>query len=158
MYYKVLYVSYICSVINQVILKMVLEKDRNTAIITHLSGFGSSFFPLGSILFPIIIRETKKNDSQFFDKLTKDVVNFNLSYLLYTFLIKLLIIPISIASLFEHTFINQIHFNTNNFFEGDFGNLLSILLFVKAILIIKAAIKSHQGEIYEYPYIIRFIK
>ena len=144
---------------------MILEKEKNITLITHLSGFGSYFFPLGSVIISFIIRGTKKQDSKFMDALTKDVVNFNLSYLLYTILIKLLIIPLSVGSFLENIFINRYSFH----FEGDFdtnqifglvsfGSLLTILVIVKFVLIIQAAIKTNNGEVYKYPYIISFIK
>ena len=141
---------------------MILEKDKNIALVTHLSGFGSYLFPLGSIVIPFIIRETKKDDSEFMDELTKDVVNFNLSYLLYTFAVKLLVVPMFVGSFFENIF--TFHFNFEDFDTNQlfgiisFGSILSILMIIKFVLIIKASIKTHDGESYKYPYIIQFIK
>ena len=143
---------------------MILVKDRNIALFTHLSGFGNYFFPMGSIIFPFIIRELKKNDSMFMNNLTKEVVNFNLSYLLYSFIIKLLFVPFFVGSLFENLFFfNRFHFNmfefhmnSDNLFE--FGSLVGILMIIKFVFIIKASISIHKGEYYKYPYIIEFIK
>ena len=143
---------------------MILEKDRNIVMLTHLSGFGNYFFPMGSILFPFIIRELKKGDSKFMDTLTKDVVNFNLSYLLYSIILKLLVVPFFIGEFFENIFMFNhfnssnfsIHFNLDNFFE--FGSLVGILAIIKFVLIIKASISANKGEYYKYPYIIEFVK
>ena len=140
---------------------MILEKDRNIAFFTHLSGFGSYFFPMGSILFPFIIREMKKNDSKFMDDLTKDVVNFNLSYLLYSFVLKLLVVPFYVGSFFENFFTYHnngiyIDFNSDDFLGNGF--FLSILIVIKFVLIIKASISANKGEYYKYPYTIEFIK
>jgi len=142
--------------------RIILEKDRNFTLFTHLLGFGSYFFPMGSILFPFIIREMKKNESEFMDTLTKDVVNFNLSYLLYIIVVKLLVVPLFVGSIFENTISSypftsiHINFNSNNFFELE--SLLSILAIIKFVLIIKAAISSNKGEYYKYPYVIEFVK
>jgi len=62
MQYQVLYCLYICGVFIKYLYKMILEKDKNIVLVTHLSGFGSYLFPLGSIVIPFIIRETKKDD------------------------------------------------------------------------------------------------
>ena len=142
---------------------MIQEKEKNLALITHLSGFGSYLFPLGSIIIPFVIRETKKNDSAFMEQLTKDVINFNLSYLLYTFIIKLLVVPMFIGDILENLFAYKTSYN----FDGDidneilgilsFGTILTIMAIVKFILIAKAAIKTHNGEDYKYPYVIDFI-
>jgi len=142
---------------------MIQEKEKNLALITHLSGFGSYLFPLGSIVIPFVIRETKKNDSLFMDQLTKDVINFNLSYLLYTFIIKLLVIPMFIGDFLENIFVNQYSFEFDGFDNGilgflSLGSVVTIMTIIKFVLIVKAAIKTHNGEDYMYPYVIDFIK
>ena len=38
------------------------------------------------------------------------------------------------------------------------GSLIGVLAIVKFILIITAAIKANQGEVYNYPLTIKFIK
>ena len=143
---------------------MILEKDRNVTLLTHLSGFGNYFFSMGSILFPFIIRELKKGDSKFMDELTKDVVNFNLSYLLYSILLKLLVVPLFVGSLFENLFFFnrfnttffELNFNSDNIFE--FASLIGILAIIKFVLIVKASIAANRGEYYKYPYVIEFVK
>lgn len=131
---------------------------------TYLSGLGSYIFTLGSVIIPFVIRETKKEESEFIDTLTRDVVNFNLSYFLYTILIKLLVVPLFIGSFFENGFIKEYAFH----FEGDFdnkqifglislGSLLAILAIVKVILIIQAIIKTNNGDSFNYPLTINFI-
>jgi len=142
---------------------MILQKDRNVTLFIHLTGFGSYFFPMGSILFPFIIRELKKNDSKFMDTLTKDVVNFNLSYLLYAILLKLLVVPLFVGSFFGNIFsfsktgfYMNCDFDSSDFFH--FGSFIGILSIVKFILIIKAAISANKGDYYKYPYVIEFVK
>lgn len=138
---------------------MVLEKDKNLAILTHLTGFGNVFFPLGSIVLPFIIRETKKEGCPFIDKITKDVINFNLSYLLYVFVLKLLVVPFFVGSLFT----SFLQFNTSSINiscdDGyQFTSLIGLLAIVKFVLIIKAVISVNKGAYYKYPYSINFFK
>jgi len=144
---------------------MILEKDKNIALLTQISGFGSYIFPFGSIIIPFIIRETKKDESCFMNDLTKEVINFNLSYLLYTFALKLFILPIFVGAVFQNIFANnyQYHFNGNFDADNFFGiislaTILSIMAVVKFVLIIKASIEAHEGHIFKYPYTIEFIK
>lgn len=140
---------------------MIIEKDKNSALIAHISGFGSYFFTFGSVLFPFIIRELKKNDSAYIDSVTKDVVNFNLSYLLYTILVKLFVVPLFVGSIFESGFTNHLYFD----FDGDkvlgiisLGTVLSIFAIIKFVLIIKAIISTNKGVYFKYPYTIEFVK
>jgi len=142
------------------------QNEKNTVFLTHLSGFGGFLFPFGSVLIPLIIRETKKDESKKIDTISKDVVNFNLSYLLYTFLLQIMIVPFFIGSFFSNIryathFDNmKFHFNSDsNHFFGFVSvvSIISILSIVKAVLIIKAAMKANDNENFEYPYTIKFI-
>ncbi len=146
---------------------MTAQNQKNLNLITHLSGFGGYVFPFGSIIIPFIIRETKKEESKQMDELTKEVVNFNLSYLLYTFVLKVSIIPFFFGSFFNNfrnvtRFDNMnFHFNGNsNYFFGfvSIASVLSILAIIKGILIIQAAVKSNNNEDFKYPFVIQFVK
>ncbi len=146
---------------------MTIQNEKNTTLLTHLSGFGGYIFPFGSVVIPLIIRETKKNESKQIDKVSKDVINFNLSYLLYTFLLKLSIIPFFLGTFFQNfrnytSYDNwNFHFeyNSNHFFGFiSIASILSIFAIIKVVLIIQAAIKANKGEDYEYPFVIKFIK
>jgi len=146
---------------------MTVQNEKNIVLLTHLSGFGGYIFPFGSIIIPFIIRETKKNESKRLDKVSKDVVNFNLSYLLYTMILKVSIIPFFIGAFFQNfrriADYDNMNFNFN--YESDhfygfvsIASILSILAIIKAVLIIQAAIKSNNSEDYKYPFVIKFIQ
>jgi len=144
---------------------MTVQNEKNIVLLTHLSGFGGYVFPFGSIIIPFIIRETKKNESKRLDEVSKDVVNFNLSYLLYTMILKVSIIPFFIGTFFQNfrRVTDYDNFNFNYESEHFYGfvsiaSILSILAIIKAVLIIQAAIKSNNNEDYKYPFVIKFIQ
>jgi len=147
---------------------MATKEDKNLAFLTHLSGFGGYVFPLGSIIIPLIIWETKKEESKFIDDNGKEAINFNLSYLLYTILLGMSSFPFFVGSFFRNLR-NEIidfnhfdfHFNfSSNHLFGIFSiaSLISILAIGKIILIIMAAMSAHKGEAVKYPLTIKFIK
>ena len=146
--------------------------EKNTATFTHLSTLSQYFIPFGNYIFPIIIWGSNKNKSEFVDYNGKQVLNFQLSLLLYSILLGLIAIPIFIYTVFNsisfHSFINNPDFTFNHF---DFGNISGVVLvallavfiliclkFIEFFLIIYASIKASNGEEYKYPLTIPFIK
>jgi hypothetical protein len=146
--------------------------EKNIATFTHLSTITQYFIPFGNYIFPIILWSTKKNESAFVDHHGKQVLNFQLSLLLYSLVLLSIAIPSFIISVFNNvslmSLINQNNLNISNFnFEGNIImltlGLLCILLFVflkvaEFFLIIYAAMKTSNGEKYQYPITISFIK
>jgi uncharacterized Tic20 family protein len=147
---------------------MTTKDEKNIALLTHLSGFGGYIIPLGSVIIPLIIWQTKKEESKFIDHNGKEAINFNLSYLLYTFILSISTFPFFVGSFFRNLrgqvidFNNlDLHFDFNSdHFFGLFGvlSLVSILAIGKVILIIMNAIASQKGEKVKYPLTIKFIK
>ena len=123
---------------------MITQNDRNYSSITHLSGFAGWFFPFGNIIAPLVLWSAKKNDSSYIDTHGKAAVNFQLSLILYGFLLVVLFVPIAILTL--GLVIIAI--------------LLGIIpaVILKIVLIINASIKANNGEFYTYPFTIEFIK
>jgi len=123
---------------------MITKNDKNYSSITHLSGFAGWFFPFGNILAPLILWIARKNDSTYIDAHGKAAVNFQLSIIFYCFLLAILILPITILTL-------------------GLGLLAIIIGIIPAIilkfaLIISASLKANNGEYYDYPFTIEFIK
>jgi len=131
---------------------MSKTSENNSAFLMHLSSFAGYFFPFGAIIVPLLIWESKKKESVVLDKTGKEVINFNLSYLLYT-----IGIVIIMASLGLSIAINDVQ-HLNVFFLISLGVTLVVLSIIKFILIVFAAIKANQGEEYKYPLTINFIK
>jgi uncharacterized Tic20 family protein len=123
---------------------MTTQNDKNYSSITHLSGFAGWFFPLGNIIAPLVLWMAKKNESSYIDAHGKSAVNFQLSLILYGVLLAILILPITILTLGL----------------GLIAISLAIIpaIILKIVLIISASIKANNGEYYNYPFTIEFIK
>ena len=128
------------------------QNDNNNAFLLHLSAFFGYIFPFGAVVGPLVIWEMNKRKSDFIDKNGKEAINFNLSYLLYTLVLGLSIVPFVIR-----TVMNDFH-HMDIFGIISLGSLIGVLAIVKFVLIIFAAIKANQGEVYHYPLTIKFIK
>lgn len=123
---------------------MTSQNDRNYSTFTHLSGFAGYFFPFGNIIAPLIMWTIKKKESTFIDYHGKSAVNFQLSLLFYGFMLALLIIPITIFTLGLGLIA--------------IGLACIPYIILKFIVIITASIRANNGETYEYPFTIEFIK
>ncbi|WP_298369905.1 DUF4870 domain-containing protein [uncultured Lutibacter sp.] len=123
---------------------MITQNDKNYSSITHLSGFAGWLFPFGNIIAPLVLWAAKKNESTYIDAHGKSAVNFQLSILVYCFLLAILIVPIAILTLGL----------------GLIAIVLGIIpaIILKFILIISASIRANNGEEYHYPFTINFIK
>jgi len=123
---------------------MITQNDKNYSSITHLSGFAGWFFPFGNIIAPLVLWSAKKNESAYIDAHGKAAVNFQLSIILYCILLTILFVPIAIFTLGL----------------GIIAIVIGIIpaIILKFILIISASIKANNGEHYNYPFTIEFIK
>lgn len=143
--------------------------NRNTATILQLSAFGQYFFPFGNFILPAIIWSLRKNDSKFVDYNGKQALNFQLSMLIYTFILGM----IALCS-FIYTLVNAIDFNMDSEWVMESWSLgritgaiayLFISLFIFALLkvfefalIIYASVKNSRGENYKFPLTINFLQ
>lgn len=123
---------------------MITQNDKNYSSITHLSSFVGWIFPFGNVILPFVLWSAKKGESAYIDTHGKAAVNFQLSIMLYSFLLALLIIPLTIFTL-------------------GLGLIAVILGIIPVIIIIIAAIisasiKATNGEYCHYPFTIEFIK
>ena len=141
---------------------------RNTASLIHLSTFFKYLIPFGNIIAPLIIWSANKKRSYFIDKNGKQVLNFQISMLLYLVILILSFLPFAINfgfNMFElintNTSINYKDFVS---FGGTIGFLIviiimnCILFLLDLIASIMGAIKARKGKIFKYPLSIRFIK
>jgi hypothetical protein len=96
------------------------------------------------VIAPLVLWIAKKNESAYIDNHGKAVVNFQLSLMLYSFLLALLIIPITIFTL------------GLGLIAVILGIIPVIILII--VLVISASIKATHGEYYQYPFTIEFIK
>jgi len=128
------------------------KNDNNNGFLLHLSAFFGYLFPFGGVIAPLIFWELKKKESDFLDKNGKEAVNFNLSFLLYAFVLGFSILPFAFHSIFKELH----HFDLFGILS--MVSIISVLAMVKFVLIILAALKANQGEVFKYPLTIKFIK
>ena len=151
---------------------METTTEKNTATFTHLSALTQYFIPFGNYIFPILFWSSKKESSEFVDHHGKQVLNFQLSLLLYSLVLVLIAVPTFLITLFNNvpfeTIFNDHDFVFRNFnIEGNIGmitvGIIAVILFgllkvAEFFLIIYASIKTSNGEKYNYPITIPFIK
>src|SRR5210317_1621120 len=121
---------------------MSTKNDNNTAFLIHLSAFFGYVIPFGAIVGPLVIWEINKSKSDFVNENGKEAINFNLSYLLYTFLLGLSIVPFVIRTIFS-----EFH-HLDLFGIVSLASVIGLIAIVKFVLIIFAAVKANQGEVY----------
>ena len=144
---------------------MSQETQNNNALFIHLSALSNLFIPLGNLIFPIVLWQAFKKEGAFVDHHGKEAVNFNLSFFIYSIVIIIVFIASLLGVIFNSFQMNELN-NPDQVFEILFssgGILFSLFVLIllgifKFILIILAAIKAGQGELYRYPLTIRFIK
>ena len=110
------------------------KDERTWAMLCHFSAFAGLIFPFGNFLAPLIIWLIKKEEFPFVEDQGKEVLNFQISMIIYlicsAFLCIILIgIPI----------------------------LIGLFIFDFIITII-AAISANDGKPYRYPINLRLIK
>ena len=151
---------------------METTTEKNTATFTHLSALTQYFIPFGNYIFPILFWSSKKESSEFVDHHGKQVLNFQLSLLMYSLVLALIAIPTFLIAVFNNVpleaLTNDSDFVFRNFdINGNIGfltvGIIAVVLFgllkvAEFFLIIYAAIKTSNGEKYNYPITIPFIK
>lgn len=144
---------------------MKQNNENTNAFLMHISSFAGYLFPLGSIITPLILWQTQKERSYFLDKHGKEAVNFNISFALYLFILTAGIFSLFFGNMSD--IFNGINvdfdIDNNRSLNGLFGffgfaSIAGIVSLIKIALVILASIKANNGEEYEYPFTINFIK
>lgn len=149
---------------------MLSKRETNTAFLTHIAAFASFAFPFGGILAPLVMWSVNKDRSKYVDKNGVAAVNFNLSYVLYATILSIIAFPFAFGSIFNRIkriddFDNlSLHIDIgdggflNMFGILSIGTIISVIIFIRFVLAVVAAIKASRGEVYKYPFTIQFIK
>ena len=153
--------------------------SKLTATLLQLSAYTQYFFPFGNFIFPVIIWSAKKKESEFVNYNGKQAINFQLSLLVYTIILMIIVVPTFFYTFFKDldfrsainskwVFENNGHWIIDNFSSGKITGLIAIaiiaiftLLGIKIaefFLILYAAVKNTNGENFNYPLTIKFIK
>lgn len=110
----------------------ISKEEKNYGMLAHLSGFATFVVPFfGNILGPLVVWVIKKDESEYIADQAKEALNFQISFTIYF-----------IFSLFFFWL----------FFLPPL--IVGITWFVQMIV---ALIRSGEGEVYSYPFTIRFI-
>ena len=150
---------------------MTTSHNKTVAAITHLSTLSQYFLPFGNFIFPIVIWSVSKNNSRFVDHHGRQAINFQLSVLLYSIVLAVVAIPLLLVSIFKdvplNAIINDNEIVVNNFSAGNITGvavvaIMAVILFgalkmLEFFLVINAAVKAANGELYQYPLTIPFI-
>lgn len=108
-------------------------EEKNWAMFCHLAALSGFLIPLGNILGPLIVWLIKKDASPLVDAEGKKSLNFQISILIYMVISAILIFVL-------------------------IGFVLMIAVGIFAlVMIILAAIKTSNGEDFQYPLSIKFI-
>jgi uncharacterized Tic20 family protein len=146
--------------------------EKNFAMWCHLASLSALVgVPFGHLVGPLMVWQMKKNESAFVDEHGKESLNFQLSFLLYTFAAIIAMMLFFFALIGAGAASSAGISVTNSprppgvlwpflFGGGLIGPLLLILMvpFLDLILTIIAAVKASNGEHYRYPFTIRFLR
>ena len=72
---------------------METSNEKSSATLIHLTTLCQYIIPFSNFILPLLIWSNKKNDSKFIDHHGKQVLNFQLSILLYTVVFLIIAVP-----------------------------------------------------------------
>ncbi|OWP86055.1 hypothetical protein BWK60_10805 [Flavobacterium covae] len=149
----------------------ITKQEKNYASITHLSAFAKFIFPLGNYIIPVILWTSRKKNSFFVNFHGKQIINFQLSILVYTIVMIMISIPCIIGSILSNFSWKEIERGDIIFEDLDFLNISTIGVFglillgltillkiIELFYIIYGAIKAEEGAYFKYPITINFFK
>ncbi|MCG2611145.1 DUF4870 domain-containing protein [Flavobacterium sp. SM15] len=150
---------------------MATSSERNTATLIHLSTLSQYFIPFGNYFFPLIIWAFKRDKSEFVDYNGKQAMNFQLSMLLYSFILLVIAVPILLYTIFKNVSFYEMqngNFELDQLSTGNITGIVAVALMaafifcslkvVEFFMVIYAAVKSSSGETFKYPLSISFLK
>lgn len=105
--------------------------ENTYLMLMHFSQFLGLAIPLAGFVAPVIMWILNKETNANVDLHGKNILNFTISYLIYTAVLAITIIGIP---------------------------LLFVLGILYIIFVIMAALKANNGEYWRYPFIIQFLK
>ena len=142
-------------------------EEKTAAMWCHLASLSALIgIPMGHVVGPLVVWQMQKNNSAFVNEHGKESLNFQLSFLLYTFAAFIALM------LFVFVFIGAGVASSANasrppgallpliFGGGLIGPFLLILFvpLIDLVLTVIAAMKASAGEHYHYPFTIRFVR
>lgn len=148
---------------------MLDNHQKNIATFIHLSTFSRFIIPLGNFIGPIILWVSNKDKSEFIDAHGKQAINFQISILLYAIILGTISIPFFVFNIFngfdfiDFHGLHDFHINMGKpspllYIGGAMGGLAILGFILELVFIVKASLKARDGELYNYPLTINFLK
>uniref|UniRef100_UPI0040499981 DUF4870 domain-containing protein n=1 Tax=Gelidibacter sp. TaxID=2018083 RepID=UPI0040499981 len=148
---------------------MLDNHQKNIATFIHLSTFTRFIFPLGNFIGPLVLWIANKDKSEFVDAHGKQAINFQMSILLYTIIIGVITVPFFIFKIFsgldfiDFNGFHNFHINIGKpspllYIGGALGVLAVIAFIIEMVFIIRASLKARDGESFQFPLTINFLK
>ncbi len=110
------------------------QDERTFGMLAHLAALAGFIIPFGNIIGPLVVWLIKKDESAWVDRQGKESLNFQISVSIYAIVAGILTIII-------------------------IGILLLIAVGIfSLVMIIIATVKVNNGEDFQYPLCIRFLK
>lgn len=105
--------------------------ENTYLMLMHISQLLGLLIPFAGFVAPVIMWITNKDTNANVDLHGKNILNFTISYLIYTTVLAITIIGIP---------------------------LLVVLGIIYLVFVVMAAVKANNGEYWKYPFIIQFFK
>ncbi|WOD42491.1 DUF4870 domain-containing protein [Hwangdonia lutea] len=148
---------------------MIDNHQKNIATFIHLSTFSRFIIPFGNFIGPIVLWSVNKNKSEFIDAHGKQAINFQMSILLYAIILGTLTIPFFVFKIFsgldfiDFNGFHNFHINIGKpspllYIGGALGAFAIIGFILELVFIVIASLKARDGELYQYPLTINFLK
>jgi len=148
---------------------MLDNHQKNIATFIHLSTFTRFIIPLGNFIGPLDLWIANKDKSEFVDAHGKQAINFQMSILLYTIIVGVITVPLFIFKIFsgldfiDFNGFHDFHINIGKpspllYIGGALGVLAVIAFIIEMVFIIRASLKARDGESFQYPLTINFLK
>ncbi|PKA99879.1 hypothetical protein B0O79_3602 [Flavobacteriaceae bacterium MAR_2009_75] len=154
------------------------KHERNISALIHASTFSKFVIPFGNFIIPLVLWTANKNEYSYVDYNGKQALNFQISLLLYSVVLGAISIPFLIGffpDIFDLGFFGfdqlsnynnfSINIDPDNFKFGTWliplslaGLIKAALFIVNVVYTILATIKTNEGQYFEYPLTIKFIK
>lgn len=152
----------------------ISKHHRNMAAFIHLSTFTKYIFPFGNFIFPTLLWVLNKEKHPFVDNNGKQALNFQISLLLYGFILGIITIPVVLMAGWEFAELTNFwQYNGHNLdlnlssipslginiaILGIIVVLGVVLALVDILCTILATLRSNEGIEYKYPLSISFLK
>ena len=154
------------------------KHERNLGSAIHAATLLKFFVPFGNFIIPLVLWIANKKDSAFADHNGKQALNFQISLLLYTIILGIISVPFLIVfftNIFDFSFFGfeqlnyynnaNIQFDSDNFNLGAWMLPLGLaglaqggLFILNIVYTILATLRTNEGQVYEYPISIKFIR